>query len=115
VGPPSDEAFAPWSRKFLRNAALWLLLAITGGIVAAGIADSLLHRLAGFIQIILISLFLSFAIEPAVGYLARRGWRRGTATGLVFVVVLVLIAGLVALLIPGAQPRQVSPAARRPS
>jgi len=100
AGAPVEEAFAPWSRKFIRNAALWLLLAITGGIVAAGIADSLLHRLAGFIQIVLISLFLSFAIEPAVGFLARRGWRRGLATGLVFVVVLILIAGLVALLIP---------------
>lgn len=76
------------------------MLAIAGGIVFAGIADSILHRLAGFIQIIVISLFLSFAIEPAVSYLARRGWRRGLATALVFVAVMVLIGGLVALLIP---------------
>lgn len=98
--PPPHEVFAPWSRRFLRNAALWLMLAIIGGIVLAGIADSLLHRLAPFIQIIIFSLFLSFAIEPAVGYLARRGWRRGLATGLVFVLVVLGIAGLIALLIP---------------
>jgi len=98
--PRSDEVFAPWSRRFLRNAALWLMLAIIGGIVFAGIADSLLHRLAPFIQIIIISLFLSFAIEPAVSYLAGRGWRRGLATGLVFVLVLIMIAGLIALLVP---------------
>jgi predicted PurR-regulated permease PerM len=54
----------------------------------------------GFLQIILISLFLSFAIEPAVGYLAKRGWRRGVATGLMFLVILVVIAALVALLVP---------------
>jgi predicted PurR-regulated permease PerM len=98
--PPSSGVFAPWSRAFLRHAALWLMAAIIGGLVLAGIADSLLHRLAGFFQIILISLFLSFAIEPAVGYLAKRGWRRGIATGLVFLAVLVVIAGLIALLIP---------------
>jgi len=101
-GPASSsrDAFVPWSRAFLRHAALWLIAAIAGGLVLAGIADSLLHRLAGFLQIILISLFLSFAIEPAVGYLAKRGWRRGAATGMVFLAVLMVIAGLIALLIP---------------
>src|SRR5215475_14466104 len=98
--PPAPEAFAPWSKSFLRHAALWLGVAIVAGLVLAGIADSIVHRLAGFIQIIVISLFLSFAIEPAVDYLAKRGWRRGAATGLVFVAVLVAIAALVALLIP---------------
>jgi predicted PurR-regulated permease PerM len=98
--PPRADAFAPWSRAFVRHAALWLIVAIFGGLVLAGIADSLLQRLAGFLQIILISLFLSFAIEPAVGYLARRGWRRGLATGLVFLTVLVVIAALIALLVP---------------
>jgi predicted PurR-regulated permease PerM len=99
-GPSAGAAFAPWSRAFVRHAALWLVVAVAGGLVLAGIADSLLHRLAGFLQIILISLFLSFAIEPAVGYLAKRGWRRGVATGLVFLAVLIVAAGLIALLVP---------------
>jgi predicted PurR-regulated permease PerM len=99
ASPPRDP-FVPWSRAFLRHAALWLMAAIIGGLVLAGIADSLLHRLAGFLQIVMISLFLSFAIEPAVGYLAKRGWRRGTATGLVFLAILLAAAGLIALLIP---------------
>jgi predicted PurR-regulated permease PerM len=99
-GSASGDAFMPWSRAFLRHAALWLVLGIAGGVVLAGLAGSLLHRLAGFIQIIVIALFLSFAIEPAVGYLAKRGWRRGAATGLAFLAVLAVIAGLIALLIP---------------
>jgi len=98
--PPASGAFVPWSRSFVRHAALWLVAAIVAGMVLAGIADSIVHRLAGFLQIIVISLFLSFAIEPAVDYLANRGWRRGAATGLVFVAVLVAIAALIALLIP---------------
>ena len=98
--PSSNDAFTPWSRTFLRHAALWLMLAIIGGLALGAITDSLLHRLAGFFQIIMVSLFLSFAIEPAVGYLAKRGWRRGAATGLVFLVVFLVIAGLIALLVP---------------
>src|SRR5499427_10261856 len=98
--PPDSGPLVPWSRSFLRNAALWLGVAIVAGMVLAGIADSIVHRLAGFLQIIVISLFLSFAIEPAVDYLAQRGWRRGAATGLVFVAVFVAIAALIAVLIP---------------
>ena len=64
------------------------------------LADSLAHRLAGIFQLIVVSLFLSFAIEPAVGWLARRGWRRGLATGLIFLGVAAVGAGLLALLIP---------------
>ncbi|HEY1345924.1 MAG TPA: hypothetical protein VGF54_13115, partial [Streptosporangiaceae bacterium] len=60
--PPASAAFAPWSKSFLRHAALWLGVAIVAGLVLAGIADSIVHRLAGFLQIIVISLFLSFAI-----------------------------------------------------
>ncbi len=97
---PHRDPFIPWSRAFLRHAALWLMAAIIGGLVLAGIADSLLHRLAGFLQIIMISLFLSFAIEPAVDYLAKRGWRRGAATGVVFLAILLVVAGLIALLVP---------------
>ena len=84
----------------MRHAALWLTGAIVAGLFLARIADSLAHRLAGFAQILLVSLFLSFAIEPAVGYLARRGWRRGAATGLIFVAVAAAAAALIALLIP---------------
>src|SRR5215470_10416012 len=98
--PSASGQLAPWSRSFLRQAALWLVIALAGGLVLAGIADAILHRLAGFIQIIVISLFLSFAIEPAVDYLARRGWRRGAATGLIFLAVFVAIAALIAVLIP---------------
>jgi predicted PurR-regulated permease PerM len=106
-GPADDDAghprltrYPPWSSAFLRHAALWLLAAIIGGIFLSRLADSLAHRLAGIFQLIVVSLFLSFAIEPAVGWLARRGWRRGAATGLIFLAVVAVGAGLLALLVP---------------
>ena len=97
---PRTTVFQPWSSAFVRHAALWLIAAIVGGLFLERLADSLAHRLAGIFQLIVVSLFLSFAIEPAVGWLARRGWRRGLATGLIFLAVAVAAAGLLALLIP---------------
>jgi predicted PurR-regulated permease PerM len=61
------------------------------GVVGLVVAHWLLGRLKDLLIIILISLFVSFALEPAVNRLAARGWRRGTATALVFVVFTVLV------------------------
>lgn len=56
----------------------------------------LIRELRGLLLILLVSLFLALALEPAVNYLGRRGWRRGVATGLVFLGLVVAIAGFVA-------------------
>ncbi|GAA4226417.1 AI-2E family transporter [Actinomadura meridiana] len=53
----------------------------------------LLRQLRELLLLLLISLFLAFAIEPAVNWLARRGWRRGPATALMFLVVGALAGG----------------------
>jgi predicted PurR-regulated permease PerM len=45
-------------------------------------------RLRSLLLMLLISLFLAFALEPAANLLARRGWRRGLATAAVFVAAL---------------------------
>jgi predicted PurR-regulated permease PerM len=56
------------------------------GVVGLVVAHWLLGKLRDLLIIVLISLFVSFALEPAVNRLAARGWRRGMATALVFVV-----------------------------
>lgn len=48
---------------------------------------SVLGRLKDLIQIVIISLFVSFALEPVVNWLHQRGWRRGVATITCFLVV----------------------------
>jgi predicted PurR-regulated permease PerM len=45
----------------------------------------LIGELQSFLLILFVSLFLSFALEPAVNWLSGRGIRRGLATGLVMV------------------------------
>lgn len=53
----------------------------------------LLGRLRDLIGLLLLAQFLAFALEPAVNWLARRGWRRGAATGVTMLVVLVTMVG----------------------
>ncbi|HEX6937051.1 MAG TPA: AI-2E family transporter [Actinomycetes bacterium] len=57
-----------------------------------------LAQLRGLIVLVLFSLFLAFALEPAVNWLARRGWRRGVATLVVYLALLVVMAVFVAIL-----------------
>ena len=63
--------------------ALWL-------VTAFGVALWLLLKLQNLIMLLLISLFLALALEPAVNWLHRRRWPRGPATGAVMFVVLAL-------------------------
>jgi predicted PurR-regulated permease PerM len=60
------------------------------------VAFWLLMRLRSLLVMLLISFFLSFALEPPANLLARRGWRRGVATGAVFAALVLGMALLVA-------------------
>ncbi|WP_280242227.1 AI-2E family transporter [Nocardia abscessus] len=84
AGPAgAARAMPPWlPRAFLLAAAT-----ITGLLAAFWV----LERLQGLLTVLLVSLFLAFAIEPAVNWLARRGMRRGPATGLVFLILTALV------------------------
>jgi predicted PurR-regulated permease PerM len=61
---------------------------------------SLLRQLSELLTWILVALFASFALEPAVDWLARRGWRRGLATGAILFGVAVFAVVMVASMIP---------------
>lgn len=54
----------------------------------------------GLIYMVFVALFIAVAIEPAVQYLDRRGWRRGVATWLVFLAVLLVGGGVLASIVP---------------
>jgi predicted PurR-regulated permease PerM len=60
-----------------------------GGLIALAVRDTF-GKLSNLLVILLVSLFLSLAIEPGVNRLARRGWRRGSATGLILTTVVAL-------------------------
>ncbi|HEX2314292.1 MAG TPA: AI-2E family transporter [Thermomonospora sp.] len=74
----------PWLPRAFTLAAVTVLAFLAG--------LWLLARLKGLLVLLLLSLFLALAIEPAVNRLAARGWRRGPATGAVFLLLAVLAA-----------------------
>ena len=88
------------------NAAriLWLtparVLQLVAILIAAYCVLVVVRALRGVLVMLLVSLFLSFAAEPAVQFLARRGVRRGLATGVVFLVGLLVAAGMVVAMVP---------------
>lgn len=71
--------------------ALWI-------VTAFGVALWLFLKLQNLIMLLLISLFLALALEPAVNWLHRHRWPRGPATGAVMLVVLTLAVVFFSLL-----------------
>ena len=72
----------------------WLFRAILAGAAALGglyVLGWLIEELKTLIVIVLVSLFVSFALEPAVNRMERAGIRRGVGTGIMFLVILVAL------------------------
>jgi predicted PurR-regulated permease PerM len=84
---PDPRAMPPWLPRAIGLSLL--------GIAGLFVVWWLLLRLRTLLILLLVSLFLAIAIEPAVNTLARRGWRRGAATAVVFLVLFVAAAGFV--------------------
>lgn len=76
------------------------LLGLVIVLLAAYFALVVVRALRGVLVMLLVSLFLSFAMEPAVQFLSRRGVRRGLATGLVFFFAIVAVGAIVTAMIP---------------
>jgi predicted PurR-regulated permease PerM len=87
---PDPTAMPPWLPRAI---GLFLL-----GVAGLFVVWWLLLRLRTLLILLLVSLFLAIAIEPAVNTLARRGWRRGAATAVVFLVLFVAAAGFVVVM-----------------
>ena len=66
------------------------IVAVALSVAAYQFGRSILIQLQGFLLIVAISLFLSFAVEPAVNFLSDRGWKRSVATLFCFLVLFVV-------------------------
>ncbi|MGI9605484.1 MAG: AI-2E family transporter [Acidimicrobiales bacterium] len=62
------------------------------GVIALWLLRGLFQDLSGFLVTLLISFFFSFALEPAVNWLERIGFRRGVGTLIMFALAITLIA-----------------------
>ena len=72
---------------WVKPTVLWTI----GIVVAVVAAAYLLGALRQVVVWLVLALFFSFALEPGVNRLARRGWRRGSATGFLLAVTFLLL------------------------
>ncbi len=75
----ADPIGPGWYRRWLPRAAMTTLIVLIVGYSGTWI----FRNTSSFIVTVVISLFAAFAMLPAVEALAKRGWRRGLATGVV--------------------------------
>lgn len=70
------------------------------GLLLANVVQGVLVRLYDLLVTMVVALFVSFAVEPAVKWLDDRGVRRGLGTAIVFTAGLLLVAGFIAAMAP---------------
>lgn len=87
-----DQQPPPWLRRAVFQAAL-VLLGVLALVWVAG-------RLRPLILQLFVALFVSVALEPAVQFLTKRGWRRSRATPLVFFGTALAAVAFVAAIVP---------------
>ena len=74
-----------------------IIVAVCVGLFAA---YHMLRAVRTLLVLLAISFFLSIALEPGVNYLNRKGWRRGLATGVIFLAFVLVVGLFIGLMIP---------------
>jgi predicted PurR-regulated permease PerM len=97
---PVASGMPPWVPDAIKAARWPLVFALVAAGILLFIFLFLVDQLGSFLTMIGTALFLSFALEPAVDYLASRGWKRGRATGLIFLFLFAALVLLIALIVP---------------
>ena len=90
--PTSSSQMPGWIPRLL----LYVLLAIGAGIAVF----NSIRALRGLLTMLLVALFVSFALEPAVNWLSNHGWRRGLATFAILAGLAIVSIAFVAAFVP---------------
>lgn len=90
---------------------VWVVIA---QVLVAALLVLAVWKLRTMLAWFVLALFLALALEPAVRWLTRRGWKRGLSVAAVFVVAIGLFAGLIALFVPMLRAQGTELIARGP-
>jgi predicted PurR-regulated permease PerM len=96
----SEPPRLPWLPEVLKLGGRRLFVVLVGAALAVLAIRWLAQELSSFLTIIFMAAFLSFALEPAVTWLVKRGWKRGLATGAMLAAVFLAGVLLLALIVP---------------
>lgn len=87
-------------RHFDLRLALTVMVGVAGAFLLVSLIEGVVVRLQGLLITLVVSLFVSFGMEPAVKWLDSRGVRRGIGTFLVFLASFLALAGFLAAMAP---------------
>lgn len=94
---PSPENKPAWVDRFVWT-VLWKAVAVGAAVAVLAVAAT---RAQDLLRMLIISVFFSLALIPAVNYIHTKwGWRRGGAVGFVYAAGFAFIVLMVAVLIP---------------
>jgi predicted PurR-regulated permease PerM len=98
--PPRKDPMAgapPWVMPMVRRAT-WRVVTV---LLTVAVLLTAVDRARGLVSMLIMALFFGLAMDPGVTWLHKRhGWRRGAATGAIFVGIVVFVAVMVLVLIP---------------
>jgi predicted PurR-regulated permease PerM len=104
-GTPTEPDDAHVTESEDRRLPRWVVPAVVvfwSGFLGALAIRFVWGKLSGLVVLVAIAAFLALAIEPGVNRLARRGWRRGSATALILfgvVAVFLVFVGAIGTLV----------------
>ncbi|MBM3146953.1 MAG: AI-2E family transporter [Actinobacteria bacterium] len=87
-----DHRVPRWILRFIVLAVVGVVVIYVAGVSVARLRDLLAATVA--------ALFFSFALEPAVNWLQKHGWKRWVATITVILFVIVLIGAFIGAMVP---------------
>lgn len=88
-----DAVPVRFDNKALRRSVLSVLLVFLAFTLAVWLFGQLNH----FLLVLLLAWLLSIAMEPGVAWLSNHGWRRGAATGLVLLAIVIVVLAFLGL------------------
>jgi predicted PurR-regulated permease PerM len=95
--PTTDVSAPPWLARTIRR-SIWSVVA---AVLITLVGVWFLGQSTTLLRYLFVSQLLAFALEPAVAWFHdTRGWRRGSATGLILAGLFLFMVVLVALLVP---------------
>ncbi len=97
AGPDRTRRRRLFAAADARGVPLRTILAVDAVVIATWVAYRLVGRLREVILWTLIAAFVAVVLDPAVVFLERHRFRRGSAVGMVFVAALLAVAGLLVL------------------
>lgn len=86
-----------WSDRWPPPSYWWKVAA---GVIVVFLLFRGLAAIASILVLIMVSIVLAIGLQTPVNWLERRGWKRGSAAGLIFLAAFLVIAGFLAAVLP---------------